>query len=216
MPFHVWELFVSYCHTDGLGEWWQGVKHRTQRETEYTEETGSLCRSMKALGFCFQSLSLLSSAGEKKKKSSLLFCRLVVLFQPSKYKWLPPCPYISGWFCYLVSGLAVLFFNLKTHGYTQQWEDGNRSISISPCISFKGEKTRQQIMTAGRVLRKGSTMSPCWSAQAAFAHKQLCISSHCHLENVPLSVSFRIHWDALACLCLMFCKACCFWGKSML
>lgn len=110
--------------------------------------------------------------------------------------------------------ISILFFNLNAHGYIQQREERNRSLSISPCISLK--KQRQHIMTAGCAVLDCSTVSPCWSAQAACTHKQLCGSSHCHLENVPLSVSFHIHCDTVACICLIFCKACCFGGKSIL
>ena len=71
-------------------------------------------------------------------------------------------------------------------------------------------------MAAGCVLLDCSTVSPGRSARAARTHRQLRGSSHCHLENVPLSVSLRIRRDPVACICLMFCKACCFGGKSML
>lgn len=47
-------------------------------------------------------------------------------------------------------------------------------------------------MAAGCVLLDCSTVSPCWSAQAACTHKQLYSSSHCHLENVPLFPSVHI------------------------
>lgn len=72
---------------------------------------------------------------EEKKKN--LCSSVVWWWLPSPLNANDSYPYSQGYFCYLVPGLPVFFFNLSAHGCLQQREERARSVSISPCISWK-------------------------------------------------------------------------------